>query len=72
MLLAMERLAPTREMREMIEDVRGQVEADFGPSNSFQKAAAAAIFMAGRFREFRTRHWGDAIQPFTRVVKYNQ
>jgi hypothetical protein len=67
----MERLAPTREMREMVEAVRGRVEADFGPVNSFQKTAAAAIFMAGRFREFRTRRWGDAIQPFTRVVRYN-
>ncbi|HUT52045.1 MAG TPA: cobalamin-dependent protein [bacterium] len=72
LLLAMEHLAPTEEMRDMVREVRGRVEGSFGRANALEQAVARGIFVAGRFREFRTRHWGDAIQPRTIVKYYNQ
>jgi radical SAM superfamily enzyme YgiQ (UPF0313 family) len=71
LLLAMEHLAPHEEMRKMTRDVRHRVESSFGPATAFEKAVARGFHLAGRVREFRTRRWGDAIQPRTRLVQYN-
>jgi len=70
-LVAMDYLVPTAQMREMVREVRRKVEKSFGPPNLFHIAAAAALFLTGRFREFRNRHWGDVIQPPTRLTHYN-
>ena len=72
LLPAMETLAPTPEMKAMIREVRRQVENSFGKPSLPSLAASRLIHAAGRVREFRTRHWGDALQPRTRVVKYHQ
>jgi hypothetical protein len=71
LLAAMDYLVPTAHMRELIKDVRRQLEGSFGAVNLFHVAAASGIFLTGRFREFRNRHWGDVIQPPTRVIRYN-
>ena len=71
LLAAMDYLVPTAHMRELIKKVRRQVEKSFGAVNSFQIAAAGGIFLAGRFRELRNRHWGDVIQPPTSYIHYN-
>lgn len=72
LLLAIEHLVPTEEMREISSEMRRRIEQHFGPTGPFHNAIAAGLFLTGRFREFRTRHWGDALQPSTRVVRYNQ
>jgi len=71
LLAAMDYLVPTAHMRELIKDVRRQLEGSFGAVNLLHVAAASGIFLTGRFREFRNRHWGDVIQPPTRVIRYN-
>lgn len=71
MLAAMYHLAPTVHMRELIKDVRRQVEDSFGNVNIFQTSAAYGLFLTGRLREFRNRHWGDVIQPYTSLKRYN-
>jgi len=71
MLAAMQHLVPTAHMRRLIKDVRLEVEDSFGPANLFQVAAACGLFVTGRLREFRTRHWGDVIQPPTKFIQYD-
>lgn len=71
LLAAMDYLAPTAHMHELIKNVRRQVEISFESVNPFQIAAASSIFLAGRLREFRNRHCGDIIQPSTRLIRYN-
>ena len=71
MLAAMDHLVPTAHMRELIQNVRSQMEDSFGKINTFETAAACGIFLAGRLREFRNRQWGDVIQPSTRLIHYN-
>ncbi|MFA5323592.1 MAG: hypothetical protein WC373_13050, partial [Smithella sp.] len=71
MLAAMQHLVPTAHMRRLIKDVRLEVEDSFGPANLFQVAAACGLFVTGRIREFRTRHWGDVIQPPTKFIQYD-
>jgi hypothetical protein len=69
-LAAIDYLVPTSHMRELIKNVRQQVEVSFGGVNAFQIAAAYGLFLTGRLREFRNRHWGDVIQPHTRLTHY--
>ena len=71
LLAAMERLVPTERTRDSIRRLRQRIEDSFGKTTAFEKTAALGLFLAGRFREFRTRRWGDALQPRTRVVCYN-
>lgn len=70
-LAAMDYLVPTDHMRKLIKDVRRQIEDSFGRVNPFHVAAAGGFFLTGRFREFRNRHWGDVMQPPTRLTHYN-
>jgi hypothetical protein len=72
LLAAMDYLVPSAHMRELIKNVRRQVERSFGSVNPFQITAASGIFLSGRFREFRNRHWGDVIQPPTSYMRYNR
>jgi len=71
LLTAMENLVPTDPMRQMINALRKEIEKSFGKVQSLHRAAASAIYLAGRFREFRNKHWGDVLQPPTRYVRYN-
>jgi len=71
LLAAMDYLVPTDHMRELIGNLRQQAESSFGTTGLFQMAVARGIFLAGRFREYRNRHWGDVIQPRTKIVYYN-
>jgi hypothetical protein len=71
LLLAMERVAADQKMRAMVREVRLLVEHSFGTANALEKALAGGLFVTSRVREFRTRRFGDAIQPRTRVVRYN-
>lgn len=64
-------LLPTTHMRALVRHVQEKVERSFGKTSPLEMAAARGIFLAGRFREFRNRHWGDVIQPRTRIVHYN-
>jgi radical SAM superfamily enzyme YgiQ (UPF0313 family) len=70
LLAAMDYLVPTDNMRELVRNVRKKVEGDFGGTNIFHLTAAGALFLSGRLREFRNRHWGDVIQPPTKVKHY--
>jgi len=70
LLQAMYNLVPTTPMRALVRHVQENVERSFGKTGPWEKAAARGIFLAGRFREFRNRHWGDVIQPHTRIVRY--
>jgi radical SAM superfamily enzyme YgiQ (UPF0313 family) len=70
LLAAMESLVPTEPMREMIKELRKEVEKNFGKIDPLSRTAAGGIFLAGRFREFRNRYWGDVLQPPTRYVHY--
>jgi hypothetical protein len=72
MLLAMEHLAPDAAMRGMVRELRERVEACFGKAGPLARAVARGLFVTGRLREERTRRFGDAIQPRTILVKYNQ
>jgi len=69
-LLATELLAPSEQGRELAREIRGRIEGSFGKSTPLEKAIARGFHLSGRFREFRTRHWGDAIQPRTRKIDY--
>ena len=71
LLAALEHLVPTAHMRELVRDVRRKVEGSFGAVNLLHIAVASGLFLSGRFREFRTRHWGDVIQPPTKLVHYD-
>ncbi len=70
-LRATEHLAPNEKVRELARDLRGRIEKDFGPITAFERTAARGLHATGRFREFRTKHWGDAIQPRTKIIHYN-
>jgi hypothetical protein len=71
LLAAMERLIPAGTAADSIRRLRRRVEDSFGKTTAFEKTAALGLFLAGRFREFRVRRWGDALQPRTRIVRYN-
>ena len=71
LLAAMYYLVPTAHMRELIKDLLRQMEESFGKVNALQMSVACGLFMTGRLREFRTRHWGDVIQPPTKLVHYD-
>lgn len=71
MLAAMEHLVPTAHMRELVRDVRQKVEGSFGTTSLFLETLAGIFILTGRLREFRNRHWGDVIQPPTKVIIYN-
>jgi hypothetical protein len=71
-LCACEYLVPTPEMKEQARDVRLRLEAEAGRINILENVQAAGLYSFGRLREFRTRHFGDAIQPATRVTHYHR
>ncbi|HON59200.1 MAG TPA: cobalamin-dependent protein [Smithella sp.] len=70
LLAAMDYLAPTERMRDIIGSVRHRVEKSFGRIYPLQKAAARGLFVTGRLRQWRNRLWGDVRQPPTRMTHY--
>jgi len=71
-LWGMARLAPANGMRDMIEDVLGSVEDEFGPTRPWEKAAGAGLFAFGTKERIKRRLIGDVIQPPTTVTRYGK
>jgi hypothetical protein len=71
LLLSVQHLAPSENVRAMAADLLARIEKDLGRATAFEKTAARGLQMTGTLRRFRTRHFGDAIQPRTRLVRYN-
>ncbi|HUT52044.1 MAG TPA: cobalamin-dependent protein [bacterium] len=71
MLLTMEYAAPSREMKCKVRETRERVESSFGKAGALEKSLALGLAGTSRWREFRSRRWGDAVQPRTRVAHYN-
>ncbi|MDD5224924.1 MAG: cobalamin-dependent protein [bacterium] len=71
LLRAAELLAPTEKMSRDVRELRRAIERDFGKTSVFEHLAAAAIYPFGKGQEFRTRHWGDAIQPRTVLTEFD-
>ncbi len=71
-LRAIEKLVPTDEMRAMARATRDELEDAFGKTTFLEESISQGLFISGRVRQARTRLWGDALQPPTRVVEYNQ
>ncbi len=71
LLAAMNYLVPTEHMRNLLKNFRQRVKNSFGGINPLQFSVACGLYATGRLREFRNRHWGDVIQPPTRLVHYN-
>jgi len=69
-LKACEYLVPTLEMKDQARELRLRLEAEAGNTNILENMQAAGLYGFARLREFRTRHFGDALQPITRVSYY--
>jgi hypothetical protein len=65
-------VADTEKMKEMILDWFKEVEDMTSPMTASDEAKAKILTNTARARKLRTRLWGDAIQPRTRIVHYNQ
>jgi len=65
-----EMLAPSREMKEFIREIRLRLEAETRKSSALENLEALGLFGFGEARSLRTRFFGDAIQPKTRVWRY--
>ena len=70
-LLAMEKLVPTKEMREMVRETRREFEAEFGKSTPVDWALAGGLIAFGKKQELKMKYFGDVIQPSTKVYHYN-
>jgi len=64
-------LAPTKEMKEKILEVFARLEEASRKAGIVEEIGALGIYGFGRLREFRTKHFGDALQPKTRVYYYS-
>jgi len=71
-VLAIQRLAPTDHIQNMAAGVLADISRNFGPPRMIQKSIAAGFGISGRIRQWRTACFGDALQPPTRLVRYNQ
>ncbi|MFP4040987.1 MAG: B12-binding domain-containing radical SAM protein [Desulfosudaceae bacterium] len=71
LLLAVFYLLPPGSGRTKVAGVLSRVESSFGRRTAVDRAVAGGLYLTGRFREIRTRCFGDALQPRTRVVYYN-
>ena len=57
-------------MRDMIQEVRAQVERAFGPLTSFEKTQALGLYAFGTKEKLKYKWLGDVIQPPTIVTVY--
>ena len=71
MLWAMQRLAPTPEMSDMIGEVLSEVEKNFGPVSLFEKLEGSGLLAFGKKEELKHRYLGDVIQPGTTITGYS-
>ena len=71
MLRAIEHLALTAVIRERAREVRSRIEAACGKIRPHEEVAALGLVPFGRFREWRTARFGDAIQPRTYLYHYS-
>ena len=69
--LATMHLAPNQHVKELARLTLEKIEGSFGKANPLEKAIARGLHVTGRARQWRTEHFGDAIQPHTRLVRYN-
>ncbi|MFO8101602.1 MAG: hypothetical protein R6U37_05490 [Dehalococcoidia bacterium] len=66
----MELLADNPQVKEVIRELRKDMERMVGKLSVFEKAVAGGGFLAGSYRKLRNRLFSDVIQPRTRVFHY--
>ncbi len=71
LIQAIERLALTPEMADNARELRTLLAGRFGSSDPLEKTLALGLTLFGLTRRARTRLFGDAIQPRTRITYYN-
>jgi radical SAM superfamily enzyme YgiQ (UPF0313 family) len=71
-LWAAEQLVPTAKMSSRIRDLRKELERDFGKMSAVDYLGASALFLFGKEKELEIKWFGDAIQPPTRVTRFNR
>jgi hypothetical protein len=64
-------LAPTPEMAGRIRELLGRLEKSSRKTSLFEDLQALGLYTFGRSRNIRTRLFGDAIQPQTRLISYS-
>ena len=69
-LKAVERLVPKPNMAEQAREIRKKLEKISRQTSAFESLEALGLVGFGKLREWRTRHFGDAIQPKTRLTYY--
>lgn len=70
LLRAAELLAPTAPMRRRTEDLRKEIEKDFGRLGVAGHLTAAGTYLFGKYGEMKRKAGRDAIQPRTLVTRY--
>lgn len=71
LLRASEALAPTESMRSDLRALRVEVEGRIGRTGTVRRAEALVLALFGKAREFRTRYFGDGIEPRTVMARFN-
>ncbi len=66
----MELLARDPKVKEVISDLRKDMEMMVGKLTIFEKTVAAGGFLIGSYRKLHNRLFSDVIQPRTRIVHY--
>jgi len=69
-LKAVERLVPRPNMAEQAREVGKKLEKISRNTGAFENLEALGLYGFGKLREWRTRHFGDALQPKTTLTRY--
>jgi hypothetical protein len=69
-LKASEHLVPRPEMKKYVQEVQSRLESASRGITLLERTEALGLTGFGKVRQWRTAHWGDAIQPKTRLVHY--
>jgi len=70
-LKACEYLVPKESQREIVREVLAKLEKATRKTTAIENFEALGLYAFGRFREFRTRHFGEALQPKTSLTFYH-
>ena len=70
LLAACERLISIPETREVVREIRNNLESESKPAGAIENIKALGLFGFGKFRQWQTALWGDVIQPRTRLINY--
>ena len=70
MLKSSEHLVPTTEMIKFVKEVQARLQSATRGINLLERTEALGLVGFGKFRQWYTTHWGDAIQPKTRLLRY--